>query len=917
MNNSDLVNDIANINNLMLAWEKLEGEISHQDDWYDVMELYTYKFQLKDKLSDLHDRLVNGTFQMHPLRPLPFPKGASRTENGDISELRVRQFFHVYIEDQLVWIAYCNVIAQFVECRMPGWSFGNRTDVRVWYLDVEGKREMQVGNYRNTRDRIYKKWSMTWPRYRKLLSLTIKLMSKGHNGQSQTNPELSEEEKQLLEDNKRYPEQNLNYLETGYFDGFDDNQIFWAGIDIEKFYPSIKRELIVKNLLDVVYDNRQSKEFKNLTNSLLDFKIDVTGFSQEELSTMSINVDGSYPVGLPTGLLVAGFLSNLALLGIDGQVKTWLASNHKIAHFRYVDDHVILAQDSHELVDWVRRYEELLIANGFRINKDKIEPKPFSRILQAQGEDEKSAVAELKGLDPFYPQPLMTVTLQKVSQMADMNVDQLTKAEFDILFADLQELLVMDISDQEIKKETRISFAVTMLSRILVHGDVDYEVLGRLKSELRKEIETKQLGDKKLIENSVWKEWFYRNDEYPELPDIEADGEDYDMTVANEKRVKINGMLNTAAINSDRKLRYIFNLIVKAIEDVPERSRIWIRMLQYCYNHKQVFLVEVFNLLDSDVIKSKMHPLSILYLRMMLLNKLALLVMKDLPRKDGKKLYEMAMRQLASVLDATKIVVVPERYYEAETYLFVNRVLMLAQIVNEKSTIDVPANVLYFGEWVDVDFWTLFYLHFVSIANAEKKDEVIETLLRRFSPISVYYPSLFLKCMSNTAFQKEVLKDAALDEGIIKHIKKHHLEIDVYRTFKKEYREEIASFLEMRDVNATNEGYISLSEWVFQLMAFEKASLLYAEQLEYIALKVALSVIKTMEEIHMDIFHFTTNCYINLFSLSINKDCVKKISDYDFWDSATDLTKYDKSIYPISKYPFDYNLFPSEYCDVY
>ena len=197
MKNSDLVNDIANINNLMLAWEKLEGEISHQDDWCDVMELYAYKFQLKDKLADLHDCLVNGTYRMRPLRPLPFPKGASKDENGNVTEQKVRQYFHVYIEDQLVWIAYCNVIAQFAERRMPGWSFGNRTDVRV----------------------------MTWPRYRKLLSLTIKLMSRA-KGQTWKDVELSEEEVQLLKDNDSFPEQRLYYLEEKYFEELKGTELY-------------------------------------------------------------------------------------------------------------------------------------------------------------------------------------------------------------------------------------------------------------------------------------------------------------------------------------------------------------------------------------------------------------------------------------------------------------------------------------------------------------------------------------------------------------------------------------------------------------------------------------------------------------------------------------------------------------------
>lgn len=108
MKDSDLVNDIASIDNLMLAWGKLEGEMSSSDDWRDIMEFYAYKFTLKDNLMDLQDRLLKGTYQMQDLRPLPFPKGCKRDDDGNV-ELRVRQYFHVAVEDQLVWIAYFNV----------------------------------------------------------------------------------------------------------------------------------------------------------------------------------------------------------------------------------------------------------------------------------------------------------------------------------------------------------------------------------------------------------------------------------------------------------------------------------------------------------------------------------------------------------------------------------------------------------------------------------------------------------------------------------------------------------------------------------------------------------------------------------------------------------------------------------------
>lgn len=906
MKKSDLVNDIANMDNLMLAWCKLEGELSQLDDWYDVMEFYTYKFQLKEKLVSLHDRLIKGTYQMQRLRPLPFPKGPSKTEEGQ-TELRVRQFFHVSIEDQLVWIAYCNVIAQYVEKRMPGWSFGNRTDVRVWYKDVDGKRELQAGNYRNTRNSIYKKWGQSWPRYRKLLSLTIKLMSKNEL-RKYHKIELSEEEEQLLKDNEKYAEQKLDYLDKDYFKQLEGDQLYWAGIDIEKFYPAIKRKLITDNLSKIIYTDRQTPEFWRLTNALLDFKIDVTGFLPEELRAMKIDGLGMYPIGLPTGLLVAGFLSNLAIWEIDEKVKSWLVGNHHVAHFRYVDDHVILAQSKEALVEWVNGYVALLEENGFTINKDKTEPQTLSQIMKGEKETE-----ELIGLNPSYPSPLMTLTLQKVSQMADMNVDQLSKTEFDMLFADLQELLIMDISDQEIKKETRISFAVTMLSRILVHGDVDYEELGMLKQKLRKELEKRN-----LLTSDAWLEWFYRDDEYPALPT----GSDNNLKTAlksvEEKSLRINHLLQRAKNNRDKKYDYIFGLITKALEDVPERTRIWIRMIQYCYKYKPEYIVDVFGMLSCRAISEKLHPQDVVYLKIMLLNKLAELIMRDLPRKEHEKRYKDARQQLNVILGETARDIAHEKYHEKETYLYVNYVLKLEQMINNHAQVEIGVEYLYFEESVDVDFWALYYLQYVREDDLGKKHEVIRTVMPHVRINSPFYPTLFLKCMSCQQFQEEALKDGSLDDEFVKYVKRHHLEIDVYRSFGKEYRSMMAAFFGMEKVETDLGDYITLSEWIFGLVDYETIPLLHTEQLEYIALKVVRSVIKAMDKIRNDIFSFTlADRPVNLFNLSIKKECLDKIDDMNFWDGADELVRYDSSICPISVFPFDNILFPKEYRDVY
>ena len=58
-----------------------------------------------------------------------------------------------------------------------------------------------------------------------------------------------------------------------------------------------------------------------------------------------------------------------------------------------------------------------------------------------------------------------------------------------MVYRDLQMLLVSDFSDEEIKKGTRVSFACTMLTRLVADVDVDYGEIHRLKIRWLKDLE--------------------------------------------------------------------------------------------------------------------------------------------------------------------------------------------------------------------------------------------------------------------------------------------------------------------------------------------------------------------------------------------------------------------------------------------
>ncbi|WP_161496631.1 RNA-directed DNA polymerase [Clostridium thermosuccinogenes] len=115
---------------------------------------------------------------------------------------------------------------------------------------------------------------------------------------------------------------------------------------------------------------------------MLVFPIDKSGWTKEELDIVKIGNEKTCK-GIPTGLFVAGFLANLALLDIDNRINNLLNNDRRIAHFRFVDDHVFIADSYDKLKAWIKQFEDLLNESriGVDINYDKIEPEQLRNFV--------------------------------------------------------------------------------------------------------------------------------------------------------------------------------------------------------------------------------------------------------------------------------------------------------------------------------------------------------------------------------------------------------------------------------------------------------------------------------------------------------------------------------------------------------
>src|SRR5262249_1169500 len=140
------------------------------------------------------------------------------------------------------------------------------------------------------------------------------------------------EREQTIADRYRLP-----YLRDAFWKRYTENPV-WCSLDIEKFYPSVSLQLVHSQILK--HSELASEIGPETLNALTSFRLDLSGWLVNHLKSVQIKEGSKEQFYIPTGLMIAGFLANVAMLDVDSWVSTQIY-NRQVGHFRYVDDHVI------------------------------------------------------------------------------------------------------------------------------------------------------------------------------------------------------------------------------------------------------------------------------------------------------------------------------------------------------------------------------------------------------------------------------------------------------------------------------------------------------------------------------------------------------------------------------------------------
>lgn len=552
---SFLLNKITDHNNLYWAWLKAKSFYRPGDIWFNELEVSKFELNLAEELTIIREDILKGNYQLNYIKPIAFPKG--RNDEGP----RTRQSFWISVRDQVTWLAVVNIIGRYFDAKMPFWSYGNRLYISMFYDNT-----LKFGYYRNTSNNTYRKWSQSWPLYRRHINLTTKFLTRKSNFIE----ELDSMEQKVIEINESLQKHPLKseYLDKDYWNK-NTGELFWAALDLEKFYPSIHKEVIYNNLVKYLPEEFKSEEFNDLVFRLLNFQIDYTGWSDEELAIVNLQAEDSNFPHLPTGLFVAGFLANIALFEVDKEVQNHLNDNRHIAHFRYVDDHVILATSFDELLNWIKMYEEILVKYniGTTFNPTKTEPSGLAEYFKSMPDSEGESINynEAKKqceLDPDFPSPLMTKTLSKVSKIAGTAFNLLSPEEEKNLISDVEHLLVTEFPDHELRKDTRVSFAARMLTMLVPQLSFDSNEEYRLH---------KNICIKRLVINQAKKD---KSEENKPLIAVLEEEEKLYMSDLQKEKTRLDGEEQRMALNT-------IKLLCKAIQDNHDKVRLWGRLMEF------------------------------------------------------------------------------------------------------------------------------------------------------------------------------------------------------------------------------------------------------------------------------------------------------------------------------------------------
>ena len=392
----------------------LKGAWMRVEDWYrsgnlaPEPELSRWRLHPEAELRELRSALREGTWRPSRWPQVPYPKKGAC----------LRHYVLPTVRDQVAFMAYLVILGPLLDHRVPNFVFGNRWNRSVAWDRRHSKPQWVLRPYQLLTSSAYLPYARSHSLFRRVAHWTVARMTGAqiehddYGGYVQHPDDYGS--------NALPPWTRKEWWAPG---GGDDARVYWASVDIELAYPSIRlsrlRDALANMLEDplpvanltklyggypraILEDLANQNEIKRVASGLMD------ALERVEIDPNSIPIDAWRPThslgdlpreegapGLPTGLAVSGMLLNVALQPTDLWMCRYLRDHRHGAFVRFADEFIILAQSDRRLFDlmevvWQSLSEdanarlaraEAETKSNLHLNLSKIEPRSVQEIV--------------------------------------------------------------------------------------------------------------------------------------------------------------------------------------------------------------------------------------------------------------------------------------------------------------------------------------------------------------------------------------------------------------------------------------------------------------------------------------------------------------------------------------------------------
>ncbi|AUS95241.1 hypothetical protein [Clostridium thermosuccinogenes] len=481
-------------------------------------------------------------------------------------------------------------------------------------------------------------------------------------------------------------------------------------------------------------------------------------------------------------------------------------------------------------------------------------------------------------LDPDYPAPLMTQTLAKISNIVRIDFDLIEEVERKQIISDIEHLLVTDFPDEELRRDTRISFAATMLSKLVPKNHVDiteiYEIDKRKSCKIN-ELEYKQKEINKYRDNS---------DQYT-IIEKQIEKLNFEIKELNDSLERIKNELMKKELIS---FKHSFRLMLKALRDNHEKPKLWVRAIEFCQRSGINEIDSIWEIVDDLLKANSINKLSAGFIYSLILKTLSdqiILAFKEVSELKGSPItYERSKKFLNYLISkefvtskATLIKNYTKPYEMGCLNLFMFTCSVIAYYLKEEPTCDLYE---YFDKtrnsifdknndgaclvskdeysFINMIWWILCKITEKSSIEPPKMwYDVVKYLCHNkelidsptgMSIISLYpknLPAEIIDYLFSSKKMNNYLKHEGWLFDILVSLKDK--QINYNGLMQNKMVRKISKIL-----NFTDNEYVTLYEWTEWANKFEKNSVAYDPRLSE---WTALEIVKRVAKIHNSVVH--------------------------------------------------------------